>query len=62
MSIKEMTEKVKFYSSWWRAREKELFVALLVVLVALLSFGLGRLSKIEGCQQPVQIENALQTQ
>lgn len=46
MSIGDFIEKSK----------KELFVALLVILVALLAFGLGRLSKIEGCQQPVQIE------
>lgn len=55
MSIDENTEKVK---GGWRAYEKELFVALLVILVALLAFGLGRLSKIEGAKEPVQIENA----
>jgi len=47
-----MLEKGKKY-------EKELFVTLLVILVAFLAFGLGRLSKIEGSQQPIQIENAL---
>ena len=52
MSIKEKLTKVK-------EKEKELFVALLIILVAGLAFGLGRLSKIEGCQQPIQIENAL---
>jgi hypothetical protein len=50
MSIKELIEKGK---SW----ERELFVSILVILVALLSFGLGRLSKIEGCREPIQIEN-----
>jgi len=50
--IAEMLEKGKKY-------EKELFVTLLVILVAFLAFGLGRLSKIEGSQQPIQIENAL---
>ena len=51
MSIKEIREKVK-------SHEKELFVTLLVLLVASLSFGLGRLSKIEGCREPIQIEGA----
>lgn len=55
MSIKDLVEKGKTH-------EWELFVTLLVILVAVLCFGLGRLSKIEGCQQPVQIENASQTQ
>ncbi|MFA5000969.1 MAG: hypothetical protein WC531_01935 [Candidatus Paceibacterota bacterium] len=59
MSIKDFIEKGKLYPTWWRGHEKELFVALLVILVALLAFGLGRLSKIIGCQEPVQIENAL---
>lgn len=53
MSINEIREKVKAY-------ERELFVALLVILVAGLSFGFGRLSKIEGCREPVQISNALE--
>ena len=62
MSIKDLIEKGKTLLSRVRANEKELFIALLVILVALLSFGLGRLSKIESAQQPVQIENAEQTQ
>lgn len=53
MSIKEMLEKGKL-------SERKLFIALLVILVALLAFGLGRLSKIENSQQPIQIENALE--
>ncbi len=48
-----MLEKVK-------SHEKELFVALLVILIALFSFGLGRLSKIKSSQQPIQIENAIE--
>ena len=48
-----MWEKSKSY-------ERELFVALLVILVAGLAFGLGRLSKIKSNQQPIQIENALE--
>jgi len=58
MSIKDFIEKGKVYPTLWRAYEKELFVALLVILIAGLAFGLGRLSKIIGCQEPVRIENA----
>ncbi len=53
MSIKEILGKVKFY-------EKELFVALLVILVALLAFGLGRLSRLESSHEPIRIENAIE--
>ena len=51
MSIKENWEKVKSY-------EKELFVAFLIILITLLAFGLGRLSKIESAREPVRIESA----
>ena len=50
MSIKEIGEKIKSY-------EKEIFVALLIILVAGLAFGLGRLSKIEEGREPVRVEN-----
>lgn len=52
MSIKDLIEKGKAY-------ERQLFVALLVVLVAFLAFGLGRLSRLEADKQPIQIENAV---
>ncbi|HRZ30543.1 MAG TPA: hypothetical protein P5274_02670 [Candidatus Paceibacterota bacterium] len=58
MSIKEKLEKVKVYPAKAGAHEKELFVALLVILVALLAFGLGRLSRLEADREPVTIENA----
>lgn len=58
MSINENVEKVKVYSPLVRGHEKELFVALLVIIVAVLAFGLGRLSRVEGCREPIQIENA----
>ena len=51
MRIKENWEKVKTY-------EKELFVACLIILVALLAFGLVRLSKIESAREPVRVEGA----
>lgn len=52
MSIIEIIKKSKEY-------EKELFVTLLILLVAFLSFGLGRLSRIRSEREPIQIENAL---
>ena len=55
MSIKEKAEKVKDFLV---ANEKELFYSLMLILVALLAFGLGRLSKIEEAKVPVRIENA----
>lgn len=36
----------------------DLFLALIIILVAFGSFGLGRLSKIEGSKTPIRIENA----
>ncbi len=36
----------------------DLFLGLIIILVAFGSFGLGRLSKIEGTKIPIQIENA----
>lgn len=40
------------------AHEKEVFIGLLVVLSSSLSFGLGRLTKLEENQAPVTITNA----
>jgi hypothetical protein len=39
------------------SQNKDIFVVLTVILVALASFGLGRLSKIEENREPVTIEN-----
>ncbi len=58
MSIKENSGKVK---DFFLANEKEMFFGLLLVIVALLAFGLGRLSKIEEAKVPIRIENALAT-
>lgn len=45
--------------------EKELFIVVIIILVALASFGLGRLSKIEEGRVPVTVEqmqaNVLET-
>jgi len=59
MSINENEEKVK---SGFLRYERELFIVCLVILVAILAFGFGRLSKIEGCREPIQIENTSSVQ
>ena len=41
-----------------RVLPEDLFLSLVIILVAFGSFGLGRLSKIEGAKTPIQIENA----
>jgi len=62
MSIKDFTQKIKGLSGF---RPKplpklsdDIFIGFLVILVGFGSFGLGRLSKIEGSKTPIQIENA----
>lgn len=62
MSIKEKTEKVKEGIGEWQKRfaerERTWFMVCLVILVAFLAFGLGRLSKIEETREPIRIEKA----
>lgn len=50
MSINNIKEKIKPYKS-------DIFIVLVIILVALISFGLGRLSKIRENKVPVTIEN-----
>ncbi len=49
-SIKEYFKKIKPY-------EGDLILAFVIILVAFLSFGLGRLSKMEESKVPITIEN-----
>lgn len=42
--------------------EKDLILAAVIILVALISFGLGRLSKIRERKTPITIENLLPNQ
>ncbi|MCR4283830.1 MAG: hypothetical protein NUV64_00725 [Parcubacteria group bacterium] len=49
-SIKEYLKKIKPY-------EADMFISLTIILVAFLSFGLGRLSKIKESKTPITIEN-----
>ncbi|HAT68423.1 MAG: hypothetical protein A2481_01610 [Candidatus Yonathbacteria bacterium RIFOXYC2_FULL_47_9] len=61
MSIKDLKEKIKgvggFSLPQLRTLPDDLFLGLIIILVAFGSFGLGRLSKIEGTKTPIRIEN-----
>lgn len=60
-SIKDIIEKIKGFMKLRAPRLRtlpdDLFLGLIIVLVAFGAFGLGRLSKIEGAKAPVRIEN-----
>jgi len=49
-----MLAKIK---NFIKSNEKDLFIAIIIVMVALISFGLGRLSKIRENKPPITIEN-----
>ncbi|MEK7148601.1 MAG: hypothetical protein AAB770_01655 [Patescibacteria group bacterium] len=61
-SIQDLVEKIKWFVksrlSRLRALSDDLFLGLIIILVAFGSFGLGRLSKIEGAKTPIRIEKA----
>ncbi len=60
-SITNLYEKIKGLASFrlphLRTLSDDLFLGLIIILVAFGSFGLGRLSKIEASRMPIQIEN-----
>jgi hypothetical protein len=53
-----LAEKLKQVKDKIKPVENELFIVLVIILVALISFGLGRLSKIRESKTPITIENA----
>ena len=61
MSIEDIREKIKglrgFRLPRLHALPDDLFLGLIIILVAFGSFGLGRLSKIETAKTPIRIEN-----
>lgn len=67
MSIKDFTEKIKPFWSDTKTKlsviksniriKEDLFIALLIVLVGLASFGLGKLSVLEAQKTPISITN-----
>jgi len=64
-SIQDLTKRIKGYADEHRPNlhiiPDDLFLGLIIILVAFGSFGLGRLSKIEGSKTPVQFENTPET-
>lgn len=52
-----LTDKIKQVKDKIKPIENELFIVLVIILVALISFGLGRLSKIRENKTPITIEN-----
>jgi len=64
-SIQDLTKRIKGYADEHRPNlhiiPDDLFLGLIIILVAFGSFGLGRLSKIESSKTPVQFENTTET-
>ena len=64
MSIKDLWQKIKGWGSQktfnFQGLSDDLFLGLILILVACGSFGLGRLSKIEGSKAPIRIENGIE--
>ncbi len=62
MSIEDFKEKIKGLAQFKPINlpplANDLFIGLILGLVAVGAFGLGRLSKIEGSKAPIRIENA----
>lgn len=56
--IKGVARRLQFRSHALPTLPHEVFLGAIVILVALGSFGLGRLSRIEGARTPIRIENA----
>ena len=52
--VADLLEKVK---AWLQANQKDLYLAALVFLMSMASFGLGRLSAIWPEKEPIVIEN-----
>lgn len=63
-SIQRLIEKIKglrhFEAPNLRTIPDDIFLGFIIILVAFGSFGLGRLSKIQGAKTPVLIENAVE--
>lgn len=60
MSIKDFSKKVKHFFSSDEAHD--LYIVLIIILVAFSSFGLGRLSKVEEGGESITIEYPLELQ
>lgn len=49
---------VKLVGDWLKKNEKELVIALIIILASTFAYGLGRLSKIKELREPITITNA----
>jgi len=59
--LSEIKKLCKWLIDWIKINEKDLFLAMVIVLAAVISFGLGRLSKIREEKTPITIEQSLPT-
>jgi DNA/RNA endonuclease YhcR with UshA esterase domain len=55
MSIRDLKEKINTFANSQKGRD--IYIILVVILVALASFGLGRLSKIEESKPSIRIDD-----
>ena len=55
--LSEIIKLCKRLAGWVKTNNKELYLAAIIILVAVISFGLGRLSKIREEKTPITIEN-----
>ena len=56
--LSEIIKLCKRLAGWIKTNNRELYLTAVIVLVATISFGLGRLSKIREEKTPITIENA----
>lgn len=55
--LSEIKNLCKRLFGWIKINNKELYLSIVIILVATISFGLGRLSKIREEKTPITIEN-----
>lgn len=55
--IPKLINLCKRLFEWIKTNNKELYLSVVIILVATISFGLGRLSKIREEKTPITIEN-----
>lgn len=53
-------DRIKKVKGWLKPREGEIFLALTIILVAFIGFGLGRLSVSKENKFPIQIQDSIQ--
>ena len=60
MNLSEKLQKIKYYfakASKHELFKKDIFLILVIILVGLISFGLGRLSTVSENKTPITVEN-----